>query len=233
VSKRRGILLGIEGTDGSGKSEQSKRLVSHLRREKVPVAVFDFPQYSRPSSYFVREYLNGRYGSWKEVGPRRASLFYALDRFDAGDRIRSLLRRGYVVVSNRYAASNMGHQGAKISGQGARKKFLRWVRNLEYELLRIPKPDASIVLHVPAKIAYALIGRKGKREYLRGRRRDIHEEDIRHLERAEKVYLEMARLFPKDFRLVRCVRGGKLRTIEDIHGEVWRAASRILGRRTR
>jgi dTMP kinase len=73
-----GIFLVIEGTDGSGKGTQFKLLVERLRNAGHEVATFDFPQYDEPSSYFVKEYLNGKYGSAEDVGPYTGSLFYAL-----------------------------------------------------------------------------------------------------------------------------------------------------------
>lgn len=229
--RRTGAFFVIEGTDGSGKSEQFRRLVSRLRRNRIPAATFDFPQYGKSSSYFVREYLNGRYGTWQEVGPRKASLFFAMDRFDVGEKIKKWLKAGKVVISNRYVASNMGHQGAKLHSRAERLKFLRWVYELEYGFLGIPKPDLNVVLHVPAGIAQKLVDRKGRREYLGGARRDIHEADLRHLERAERTYLEMAKLFPKDFKLIRCVEGGKLLSMERIEERLWSVIGPLVRRR--
>src|SRR3989344_3335036 len=219
---RRGVFIVLEGTDGSGKTEQFKLLVRRLRRGRRPFATFDFPEYGKPSAYFVEEYLNGKYGGWKEVGPYKASLFYAVDRFSVGRKIRERLAQGRVVVSNRYAASNMGHQGAKLASRADRKKFFRWLHEFEYKILGIPRPDATVVLHVPAEIAQKLVDRKGRREYVGGVRRDIHEADLRHLSRAEQIYQEMTRTFPRDFTLVECMKGGVLLSREEIHERVWR-----------
>ena len=57
------------------------------------------------------------------------------------------------------------------------------------------KPDLNIVLHVPADVAYELVGKRSGRGYPGGPR-DIHEEDPAQLKRAESVYLEIAQLFP-------------------------------------
>ena len=76
-----GTFIVIEGTDGSGKGTQFALLRDRLTEAGYDVAAFDFPQYDQPSSYFVREYLNGKYGTADEVGPYTGSLFYALDRF--------------------------------------------------------------------------------------------------------------------------------------------------------
>lgn len=218
----------MEGTDGSGKTTQFKKLVSSLRRKGYAIAAFDFPQYDKPSSYFVKEYLNGRYGGWREVGPYKASVFYALDRFDVGKKIRERLKEGKIVVSNRYVASNMGHQGAKIGSRKERRKFFRWLDEFEYRLLGIPKPDATIVLRVPPRIAQRLVDKKGVREYVGGVRRDMHEADIKHLRRAEVTYLDMVKTFPRDFLLVECMERGRLLSPEAVHGKVWQAVKKRL-----
>src|SRR5438309_125915 len=109
-----GIFIVLEGADGSGKATQFRLLAERLRAVGYDVAVFDFPRHDRPSSHFVRSYLNGEYGPAKEVSPYTASLFYALDRFEAAPAIRQALSEGKVVLSNRYVGSNMAHQGAKF-----------------------------------------------------------------------------------------------------------------------
>jgi len=225
---KRGSFIVIEGTDGSGKSEQFKRLAWRLRQAGFRVTTFDFPRYGEPSSHFVREYLTGRYGSWKDVGPERASAFYALDRLGAQEEIRAALRAGKTVVSNRYVASNMGHQGAKLQNAKKRRAFLRWVRGFEYGMLGIVRPDLNIILHVPARIAQKLVGKKGERKYLKGKKRDIHEADIKHLAQAEKTYLEIAKLFPRDFKLVECVGNGKLLSKEAVEEKVWSVVKKFL-----
>lgn len=216
----KGKFIVIEGTDGSGKTEQFKKLVDKLKSDGFDVATFDFPQYDKPSSYFVKQYLNGNYGGWEEVGPYKASIFYALDRFDISRQIKEWLNKGKIVVSNRYVASNMGHQGAKISDDNERMKFFRWLDELEYSTLGIPRPDVTFVLHMPAEISQALVDKKGSREYVGGIKRDIHEADIKHLKHAEKVYLEMTRIFPKDFHLIECVKNRKLLSILEVHEEL-------------
>ena len=218
----------LEGTDGSGKSVQFALLRRRLKREGFRVATFDFPQYGKPSAYFVEQYLNGKYGSWKEVGPARASIFYALDRYDIAPKLRRWARQRRVVLSNRYVPSNMGHQGSKITDALERKLFFKWVADLEYTILGIPRPAISIVLHVPAKVAYKLVGKKGKREYLNKKKRDIHEADIRHLQRAEEAYLQMVRLFPRDFKLVECMEKGKLLSPKEVHERLWKVVKRHL-----
>lgn len=216
----RGYFLVLEGTDGSGKGTQFRLLARALRKKKFRVKTVDFPQYGKPSAYFAERYLNGDYGNWSGSHERLASVFYAVDRFEAGLRINAWLKDGYVVLANRYVASNMGHQGAKILEIKKRKEFIKWVAEFEYGLLRIPKPDLNIVLRVPPRVAYHLIGKKSTRGYLRGKRRDIHEANFTHLSRAAETYDTIVKLFPREFCVVECAPHQVLRNVSDIHREV-------------
>lgn len=216
----KGKFIVIDGTDGSGKATQTALLVERLKKQGYAVEMADFPQYGTKSAGPTEEYLNGKYGTAEEVGPYRASIFYAIDRYSASFKIRQWLDEGKIVISNRYVTANMGHQGGKISDPDERKKYFDWLYNLEYELFQIPRPDLNIILHVDAAAAQKLVDDKGHRDYVGGERRDIHEDAISHLRSAEKVYLEIAQTFP-DFALIECSRDGQIFTREHINDLLW------------
>ncbi len=224
---RSGLFLVVEGTDGSGKGTQFKLLVDKLQSEGYDVATFDFPQYEEPSSYFVREYLNGNYGTADEVGPYTGSLFYALDRYQAAPAIREALAQGKVVIANRFTGSNMAHQGTKFGHSEERRGYFIWLDNLEFQMLNIPRPDKSIVLRVPAETAQKLVDQKDKRSYT-DKKRDIHEADLSHLKRAVEVYDDLCGLFPKDFQRIDCVRSDKLMSIEAVQDVLWKTIEPLL-----
>ncbi len=223
-----GKFLVIEGTDGSGKAEQTQRVVARLAAMGVRVAMFDFPRYDQESSWFIREYLNGNFGTLDEINPMTASLFFALDRYAAARDIRKCLAEGMVVVSNRYVASNLAHQGSKFDDPSQRHAYFQWCHNLEYEVNKIPKPDCNIVLLVPPETAQALADHKAAREHLGGKKRDLHEADIKHLSKTHNVYRELVRLFPEYFIAVECVRQDRLLSIEEIHEIIWERVARVL-----
>jgi thymidylate kinase/thymidylate synthase ThyX len=216
----KGTFIVIEGTDGSGKSTQFARLQEHLASEGYEVATFKFPQYDEPSSYFVKEYLNGKYGSADDVGPYTGSLFYALDRFSAAPAIRQALEEGKIVLVDRYVGSNMAHQGTKFHNTEERRGYFIWLDNLEFEMLKIPRPDLNVVLRVPAETAQQLVDQHAERTYT-DKKRDIHEADLDHLRRAVEVYDDMCQLFPKDFSRIDCTRNDELLSIEAIHDIIW------------
>ncbi|MFA7286461.1 MAG: type IV secretion system DNA-binding domain-containing protein [Patescibacteria group bacterium] len=218
-SNAKGRLIVIDGTDGTGKTTQTKLLVTRLRAAGKKVAIADFPRYGLPSAYFVEQYLNGRYGAAATVDPHAASLFYALDRYDAKRMLLRELAAGKIVVSNRYVSANMGHQGGKITNASKRREFFRWLDWLEHDLLGLPRPDKTILLHVPAAMAQRLVDRKGRRDYIR-RKRDIHEADLGHLKAAEQTFLTMAKQF-SGFSVINCIEKQQLLTPLEVHEKIW------------
>ena len=223
----KGLFIMLEGTDGSGKSVQTELLVAKLKQEGKAVEQISFPQYGQPSAFLVEEYLNGKFGTAKEVGPYRASILYAVDRFAGANQIRQWLNEGKIVIANRYVASNLGHQGGKISDPEERRKYFDWDYNLEYNILGIPKPDLNLILHVTPAISQQLVDKKGDREYLKGKKRDIHEDDLKHLADAEQSYLYIAKIYP-EFKIIECVKNDQILPIDEIHGIIWSEVSKHL-----
>jgi dTMP kinase len=209
----RGKFIVIEGTDGSGKQTQAQLLVTRLQSQGLSVATFAFPQYGQKSAGAVEDYLAGHYGSPEQVGPYRASVLYAVDRFATGQKIQTALDSGQIVVCDRYVASNMGHQGSKIKDATERFNYYRWNMEFEFGLFDIPRPDQNIILHVPAEITLELIEQ-------RGQAKDAHEADPNHLQAAERTYLEITRTF-SGYTLIECAPEGQLLTREAIHELVW------------
>jgi dTMP kinase len=216
----KGKFIVIDGSDGSGKATQTELLVKRLKEEGYSVSMLDFPQYGERSATLVEDYLNGKFGTAEEVGPYRASIFFACDRFAAAKDIKERLDRGEICISNRYVSANMGHQAGKISDAAEKDKFLDWLRDLEYSVFGIPEPDCQIVLYVDPTIAQGLVDKKGHRDYVGGKKRDIHEDDIGHLENASDAFLYCANKF--DWSVVKCSPDGKMRGIEDIHKDIYK-----------
>jgi len=230
-----GKFIIFEGIDGSGKSTQAKLLINRLRKGGYKTAFIDFPQYGKKSAGLIEEYLTGKYGGSIEVSSYQASIFYACDRYDASFKIREWLNKGKIIVADRYIGSNIGHQGGKIKNKKERKKFLKWLYELEYKIFKIPKPDIAFILKVPPSLAQLLSGeitdkekKAKKRIYLGKRKRDIHEKDLIHLINTERSYLEVAREFPRDFKVIECNKDGNLLSPKIIHQKVWKIIKEIL-----
>ncbi len=213
-----GKLIVIEGTDGSGKSTQFRLLTARLERENHAFQKLVFPQYSEESSALIRMYLGGEFGSSpSDVNAYAASAFYAVDRYASYKKVwGEWYENGGLVVSDRYTTSNAVHQASKEDGD-RQKDFLKWLYEFEYKKLGLPHPDLIIYLDVPTDFTETMMRR---READTNTSADIHERDMDYLATCRRTGKAAAEYY--GWVVVDCVRDGKMRTIEDIHEEIYR-----------
>ncbi len=229
-----GSLIVIDGPDGAGKKTQQDLLLARLRSEGIDYEPFDFPQYDNPSAWYVERYLNGDFGTLDEIGPKPASMFFALDRFAAKSAMTAALAAGKLLVTNRYVLSNMAHQGGKIVDNAERREFFAWLDELEYQIFGIPRPTLNIILSLDVDALQGRIDTKEDRGYLDGKRRDIHEDDIEHLRAASRIYADILSeadlveetLFASPLYAVVPATG----TPEEVHERVWAVVRTIVER---
>jgi len=221
-----GVLLAIEGIDGAGKGTQAARLADNASARGYSVASFSFPLYDdNPFSRAVADYLNGEFGGADEVHPELAALLYAGDRYHARPRLVRALAENDLVVCDRYVASNMAHQGGKLSGD-ARRRLLDWLDEVEYGEFALPRPSLVVLLDAPAALARELVARKGARGYTT-LEADIHEADRAHTDATREVYLELADRH--GWRVVATAdEDGDVRDVSDVADEIWAAVAPLL-----
>jgi dTMP kinase len=222
-----GAFIAIEGSDGSGKTTQFGLLKQRLEDAGYQTAVFKFPQYNQSSSHFIKQYLNGAYGPASAVNPYTASLFYALDRYEAAPLIRQALADGKIVLADRYAGSNMAHQGAKFTNPAERRGFFVWAESIEFQMLGIPRPNINLFLRVPAEKSFELTKARAPRDYT-NQVQDEHEKDLKHLQSTVETYDMLCQLFTVDFKAIECLKNGELMSVEEIHALVWWATQPLL-----
>ena len=219
-----GKLIVIEGTDGSGKSTQFRLLTSRLEQEQVAFQKLVFPRYSEPSSALIRMYLGGEFGtSPNSVNAYAASTFYAVDRYASYkmDWAQWYVNGG-LVVSARYTPSNAVHQASK-EPEESREEFLAWLYDLEYGKLGLPKPDLILYLDVPTDFTETMMRRREQDTHTHA---DIHEQDLNYLAACRQSGKAAAEFY--GWKVIQCVRDGKMRTIEDIHEEIYRLVRQCL-----
>ena len=213
-----GKLIVIEGTDGSGKSTQFRLLTQRVEQEGIPFQKLVFPQYAEESSALIRMYLGGEFGSKpSDVNAYAASSFYAVDRYASYKKVwGQWYEQGGLVLSDRYTTSNAVHQASKepVEKQGA---FLAWLYEFEYDRLGLPRPDLVIYLDVPTEYTEQMMR---SREAATGTNADIHEQDLAYLATCRETGRRAAHFY--GWTVIDCVRDGKMRTIEDIHEEIYR-----------
>ena len=212
-----GKLIVFEGTDGSGKSTQFELLAKRLEAEQIGFQRLRFPQYEEPSSALILMYLGGAFGVYLEaVNAYAASTFYAVDRYASYQRVwKDYYQGGGFVVADRYTTSNAVHQGSKVP-EGERAEFFRWLYDLEYDRMGLPRPDLVVLLDMPVELSEQLMR---KREQSTGTHADIHERDEDYLKKCRDVALHAAKYY--GWRTVSCAKDGAIRGVEDIHEEVY------------
>ena len=219
-----GKLIVIEGTDGSGKSTQFRLMSERLEKDGVSFKHIVFPRYQEESSALIRMYLGGQFGAHPEdVNAYAASSFYAVDRYasykmDWGKWYED----GGLVLSDRYTTSNAVHQASKETGAD-REKFLAWLEDFEYGKLGLPKPDLIIYLDVPTDYTDKLLRH---REQDTNTKADIHEKDMQYLATCRQCGKAAADFY--GWTVIDCVKNGVMRTMEDIHNEIYAAVKQCL-----
>ncbi len=212
----KGKFIVIEGTDCSGKETQTKLIEQRLTEKGLKCMRLSFPMYDTPTGRIIGECYLGRTGQSffdekaPNVNPQIAALYYAADRKYNIDKIMSYYNEGYYIILDRYTTSNMAYQGSKILDKDERFYMYQWIDKLEYWLLGLPKPDKTILLHVPYENIMQLLDERDIKDSI--------EKDSDYLKRSEDAYIELSELYGWD--KIECTKDKKLKSIEEINEEI-------------
>ena len=219
-----GKLIVIEGTDGSGKSTQFKKLTERIAADGISFQKLVFPQYSEPSSALIRMYLGGEFGSDPcDVNAYAASAFYAVDRYASYKKSwGQWYADGGLILCDRYTTSNAVHQASKEPTE-RQQDYWKWLYEFEYDKLGMPAPDLVIYLDVPTDFSEKMMRH---REQETNTTADIHEKDLSYLATCRETGRAAAQYY--GWYLINCVENNKMRTIEDIHEEIYRLVRQCL-----
>lgn len=164
---KRGVFIIFEGIDGSGKSTHIKALAEELRSQGYSVLQTSEPSKDRIGN-FIRRYAER---NDSRLTPETEALLFAADRFEhVKTVIEPALRRGRIVISDRYLYSSLAYQGA--GGLD-----LDWIREMNRFA---PKPDLGILLDILPE--YSL---------QRVKRRKTVFEDSDYLRKVRNIYLQL------------------------------------------
>lgn len=215
-----GKLFVIDGTDGSGKQTQFQKLQESLTKDGIDYKVVSFPNYDSPSSSLVKMYLSGEFGeNAKEISPYIASTFYAADRYATFQKgYKKYYEDGGIILADRYTTANMVHQAGKIKDEKEREKFLNWLWDFEFNLYDLPVPSEVFFLNMPIENAVDLIKNR-ENKFTHQDKKDIHERDINHLKDAYEAACDVSKKY--NWYEIKCVKNNEIRTIEDIHQEIY------------
>jgi dTMP kinase len=228
---KKGKLIVIDGTDGSGKATQVDLLRKRLLKEGKKVKIVDFPEYYKNFfGEFIGHCLSEQYYNFIKVHPKIASVLYAADRFESSEQIKNWLKAGYVVIANRYVSANQIHQGGKIKNAKKRNDFIKWLDKMEYKVFGIPRPDLTLYLSLPINIVLQLLktrdSSKMRRAYLK-KKKDVHEADVDFLTNSRKSALWLVKEVP-NFIKIDCAPKGEILSREEIHEMVFEKTKKII-----
>ena len=134
-----GLFIAFEGVDAAGKKTHSRLLAQRLRDMNKEVVVINFPSYETEIGKLIKGWISRSL----KISNEAASMLYAADRMQYQDRIKEWLRKGWIVITDRYCYSNIAYQSVLgLSRQ--------WLIDIEKPII---KPDVIFLLDIPEKEA--------------------------------------------------------------------------------
>lgn len=221
-----GKLIVIEGScDSVGKSTQYKLLIDRLKKEcDKNITTHHFPSYGTYQGRPVEEYLKGNYGKISDLSPYFVNSIYAQDRAITWiSGLKEEYDKGSIIVLDRYTTSSLIYQSSVIENKKERDDFIEYIYDYEYHKLGLPKPDLVIFLHASFDEIRQL---KSKRKENDGVKNDIHEQDLEFMKNVSDTSVSIADKF--NWTYIECIKDNTIRTIEDIHEEVYQKVKEVI-----
>lgn len=194
---KKGLFIVFEGIDGGGKSTQINLLKGFLEELGYNVEITQEPTRNKIGN-IIRKYSKSKK---RNLQPRTESLLFAADRIEHSREIEKMLKKGIVVISDRYLHSSLAYQGA--AGVDT-----NWIRIINQKVI---KPDLTILLDIDPEISLKRV---------ENRKKTVFEEE-NYLEKVREIYLELA-----DIGELEVVNASK--KIEEVHNDVLERVKRIL-----
>ncbi|EDU38083.1 dTMP kinase [Clostridium sporogenes ATCC 15579] len=224
---KRGRLIVIEGSDGSGKATQTKKLYDKLVKQNKKVKKVEFPNYKSESSALIKMYLSGEFGKNPDsVNPYASSTFYAVDRFASYKKDwEEFYLKGGIIIADRYTTSNMIHQAAKIKEVQAKDKFLNWLWDFEFEKFNLPVPDCVIFLDMPPKCSKSLMETRNNK-FTGEKEKDIHENNYEYLLESYNNSKYISEKY--GWNRIECTNEDKIKSIDQINDDIIKVITKYI-----
>lgn len=207
---KRGFFITLEGPEGSGKTTQARLLAGALKRRGTPVILTREPGGSRVSEAIRRLLLH----TAKRLHPLTELLLYQAARAQhVRERILPALRKGYVVICDRFSDATLAYQGY---GRGLDRPLIQALNKIASQGRG---PDLTFLLDLPAREGLRRARRKGKPDRLEGA-------GLRFHKKVRWGYLAIARRERVRIRVIR-----PKNTPWETHFEIRRMVDRLLSRR--
>jgi len=177
-----GRFITFEGGEGSGKSTQIKLLAEAIQNGGKSVITTREPGGSEGAEEIRKLLVTGDTDRWDDV--TETLLFFAARRNHLQTKIWPAMEQGKIVLCDRFADSTMAYQGY---GYGNNPKQQALIKNLYKEVVGDFKPDATILLDIPASEGLKRSRRADNKE------QRFENKEIAFHERLREAYLKMAK----------------------------------------
>ncbi|MCA1712848.1 MAG: dTMP kinase [Actinobacteria bacterium] len=176
-----GVFVALEGGEGAGKSTQARLLATWLEEQGHEVVLTREPGATAAGQRIRDLLLDPATGG---LAPRAEALLYAADRAQhVAGVVLPALRRGAVVITDRFVDSSLAYQGAgRQLERDEVAKLSRWAT----EGLR---PDLTLLLDVEPEVGLARARGEGAPDR-------IEQESLAFHRRVREGFLDLAQLEP-------------------------------------
>ena len=183
--KRRGVFITFEGPEGSGKCTQVRQLAAWLRRRGHRVLLLREPGGTLLGERLRRVLLSPSTG---QLSPRTDAFLYMAARAQLVETvILPSLRRGNVVLCDRFLDSTLAYQGY---GSGVDVAELRRMGRVATQGLT---PRLTFLMDLPSETGLRRV--RGAKDRIERRAVSFHE-------RVRRGFLALARREPRRFRVL-------------------------------
>jgi len=204
----KGLLIDLEGIDGSGKAVQSQRLKKWLESQGYTVKLYSYPDIKSDYGKVLDKFLDGKV----DLDLMTQVLTFAADISKDQGKIRGEIDEGKVVVLDRYVPSTVAYQVAHGLGMRETLDLL--------ERVRFQKPDLIALFDIEVKTA---VERRKKKKG--ERKNDRHDANKMILTEVRKNYL---RLYKRRWLSPNWVKVNGERTIDQVNEELKKRIKQLL-----
>ncbi|KAI8019558.1 Thymidylate kinase [Camellia lanceoleosa] len=142
-SDSRGALIVLEGLDRSGKTLQSRKMISYLEGLSYSVESWRFPNRNTGVGQMISTYLANK----SELDDHAIHLLFSANRWEKRSLMENKLRSGTTLIVDRYSFSGVAFSSAKGLN-------IEWCKAPEMGLLA---PDLVLYLDIPPEVICSII----------------------------------------------------------------------------
>lgn len=186
-NKLPGMLIAIEGIDGSGKTTQALELVKQLKKKKIK-AIYTKEPTDEPTGLLIRQVLSGKV----KVPPLSLQYLFCADRGVHQLELEKYLEKGYVVITDRYFWSAIAYASSDLKGDTDYYMAAFSILSMYRQFMA---PNFTFFIDVPFDVAYERISGSAKHS-------EIYDKKEKLL-KIEKAYKVLTKKFSTEFTMIK------------------------------